>query len=92
MFVPRVDNRFRGKIKGGDPSRPPRGALKQAYPLEKPRGTADIVVRAAPQIGLPSGWLRIAFVESLLMPVGIDGSFVANGVQAGDFLRRQFPT
>ena len=42
-------------------------------------------------IGLPGGRLRITFVESLLVPIGIDGSFVTNGVQAADFLRRQFP-
>src|ERR1700730_563179 len=59
--------------------------------MERPRGTADIVVRAVPQIGLPGGWLRITLVEFLLVPVGIDGSFVTNGVQAGDFFRRQFP-
>jgi hypothetical protein len=52
----------------------------------------DFADREVPQIGLPGGWLRITFVESLLVPVGIDGSFVTNGVQAGDFFRRQFPT
>jgi hypothetical protein len=121
MFVPRVDNRFRGQIRavthldvsaqdiqvtiealgdiasGGyrlDNGAPPRarGVLKQACQMERPRGTAEIVVRALPQIGLPGGWLRITFVEFLLVPVGIDGSFVTNGVQAGDFVRRQFPT
>jgi hypothetical protein len=124
MFVPRVDNRFRGQIRavthldvsvqdiqvtieavgdiasGGSrlnneappPRYPARGVLKQACQMERPRGTADIVVRAVSQFGLPGGWLRITFVESLLVPVGIDGSFVTNGVQAGDFFRRQFPT
>src|ERR1700730_6458217 len=56
MFVPRVDNRFRGQIR------------------------AETHLDPHARVGLPRGWLRITFVHSLLLPVGIDGIFVTNGV------------
>src|ERR1700738_3817542 len=67
MFVPRVDNRFRGQIR--------------AVTHLDPRARAV----------LPGGWLRITFVESLLVPVGIDGSFVTNGVISPRSVEPRYP-